>query len=759
MMRRKPLAALLLSLVSSAALAIEPFTIKDIRVEGIQRTDAGTVFNYLPVKVGDRIDDAKAAEAIKALYGTGFFRDVRIEGTDGVLIVSVLERPTIAQIEIAGAKEFDKDTLKKALKDIGLAESRIFDRSMLEKADQELRRQYISRGRYSAEVTTTVTPLERNRVAVNFAISEGEVARIAQINIVGAKVYREKDLVDEMQLTTPGWMTWYTKNDQYSKQKLGADLEALRSYYTNRGYLDFNIESTQVQITPDKREIFITVNVTEGEKYTVSNVRIAGELLVPEEELRKLILLQPGAVFSRAKLTETNKAIADRLGNDGYAFANVNAVPEVDKEKRQVAFTFLIDPGRRIYVRRVNVVGNTRTRDVVVRRELRQLESAWYDGSKIARSKERIDRLGFFNEINIETPSVPGAPDQVDLDLTVTEKPTGNILFGIGYSSGDGLVLSGSISQNNVFGSGNALAAQVNSSKVNRVFSVSYTNPYFTPDGVSRGFDLYQRNVDPTSLGVGTYKSSTIGAGVRFGLPLTETDTVNFGLATEQTELTLYLDSPQRYIDFANTFGLMTNSIIGTIGWARDTRDSILYPTRGRYQRLFGEIGFPVSSLAYYKLNYQHQWFTPVFSPFTLMLNGELGIGDGLKGKPLPFFKNFFAGGVGSVRGYDTASMGPRDTNDEFLGGKQRIVGNAELLFPFPGMKQDKSVRGSLFVDGGRIRGDGSQGDLESFRFSTGAAVTWQSPLGLLKFSYAVPLNAKDGDRLQRFQFQFGNVF
>ncbi len=759
MMRRKPLAALLLTLFSSAAMAIDPFTVKDIRVEGIQRTDAGTVFNYLPIKVGDKVDDAKAAEAIKALYATGFFRDVRIEGAEGVLIVAVLERPTISQIEINGAKEFDKDTLKKALKDIGLAESRIFDRSLLDKADQELRRQYISRGRYAAEVTTTVTPLERNRVAVNFAISEGEVARIAQINIVGAKVYREKDLFDEMQLTTPGWMTWYTKNDQYSKQKLAADLESLRSFYTNRGYLDFNIESTQVQITPEKKDIYITINVTEGEKYLVSEVRLAGEMLVPDEELRKLIQLKPGEVFSRAKLTESNKAIADRLGNDGYAFANVNAVPEVNKEKREVGFTFLIDPGRRIYVRRINVLGNARTRDVVVRREMRQLESAWYDAAKIARSKERIDRLGHFSEINIETPSVPGAPDQVDVDVTVTEKPTGNILFGIGYSSGDGLVLSGSISQNNVFGSGNALAAQVNSSKINRVFSISYTNPYYTPDGVARGFDIYQRNVDPTSLGVGTYKSSTIGAGLRYGVPITETDTVNFGLAAEQTELTLFIDSPQRYVDFANTFGLMTNSIIGTVGWARDTRDSILYPTRGQYQRVFGEIGFPVSSLAYYKLNYQHQAFYPIFRPFTLMLNGELGIGDGLKGKPLPFFKNYFAGGVGSVRGYDTASLGPRDTNDEVLGGKQRIVANAELLFPFPGMKQDKSVRGSFFVDAGRVRGDGAQGDFETFRYSTGAAVTWQSPMGLLKFSYALPLNAKDGDRLQRFQFQFGNVF
>lgn len=758
-MRRKPLSVVLLTLFASAAWAIEPFVVKDIRVEGVQRTDAGTVFTYLPIKVGDKIDDDKLSAAIKALYGTGFFRDVRLEAEDGVLIVSVQERPTTASIGISGAKEFDKDTLTKALKDIGLAESRIFDKSVLDRAEQEIKRQYISRGYYAAEVSTTVTPLERNRVGLTFNITEGDVSKIAQINIVGNSVFREKELLDQMQLTTPGWLTWYTKNDQYSKQKLSGDLETLRSFYTNRGYLEFNVESTQVSITPDKKEIYITINITEGPKYTVSDVRLGGELLLPEEELRKLITLKPGETFSREKLTESAKRISDRLANDGYAFANVNAVPEVDKEKREALFTFFIDPGRRVYVRHILISGNARTRDVVIRREMRQLEGAWYDAQKIARSKERVNRLGFFKDVNIETPAVPGVPDQVDVDVAVTEQPTGSLLVGLGYSSGEGIVVSGSVSENNVFGSGNALSAQVNSSRVNRVYSLSYTNPYWTADGVSRGFDIYQRNVDPSTLNLGDYQSRTLGGGVRFGVPISETNSINFGLAFERTRLILGGTAPQRFFSFVNQFGFTSTTVIGTLGWARDSRDSIQYPTKGQFQRIFGEAGVPGSDLKYGKINLQQQLFFPIYSPITLMFNGEYGFGGGYGGQPLPFFKNFYAGGVTSVRGYDSSSLGPRDVNDNILGGHERIVFNSELLFPVPGTKGDKSVRGSVFFDAGRIVGDGTQPHFESFRYSTGVAVTWQSPIGQLKFSFADPLRAKTDDKIQRFQFQFGNVF
>jgi outer membrane protein insertion porin family len=753
-------AALLALSWSTAVLAFDPFVVKDIRVEGVQRTDAGTVFSYLPIKVGDRIDDEKASAAVKALYATGFFRDVRLEAEGEVLVVIVQERPTISQIDIVGTKEFDKDTLKKALKDIGIAESRIFDRSALERAEQEFKRQYINRGYYAMKVTTTATPQERNRVAVNFTVEEGDVAKIANINIVGAQAFPEKTLISEMQLSTPGWLTWYTKNDQYSKQKLQADLETLRSYYTNRGYLEFSVESTQVSITPDKEDIYITVNIAEGPRYTFSDVRLAGELLLPEAELLRLITAKPGEVYSREKLTQSAKAISDRLGSDGYAFANVNAVPEVDRANRQAAFTFYIDPGRRVYVRRINISGNSRTRDEVIRRELRQLEGAWYDATRIDRSKVRIVRLNYFEDVNIETPAVPGSPDQVDLDVTVTEKSTGNLLAGVGYSSADGVVLSASVSQNNVFGTGNSLSASINTSRVNRTIAVTYVEPYWTADGISRAIEIYDKNVDPSSLPIAQYSSTTYGAAVGFGVPITETDTINFGGRFENTKLTLFSNSPPLYVDFVRQFGSVTDSFILTAGWSRDTRDSVLFPTRGLLQSAFGELGLPFGDLEYYKANYLIQWFTPLPLSSVLMLRSEFGYGGGLGNKTLPFFKAYYAGGVGSVRGYETASLGPQDAQGNTIGGRRKVVANAEVFFPLPGTKPgDQSVRLSVFADAGQIYDAGFQPTLESFRYSTGIGLAWNSPVGPLKFSYGVPINKKVGDKVQHFQFQVGTGF
>ena len=756
----KILSALLAALFAHAALAFEPFTVKDIRVEGVQRTDAGTVFNYLPIKVGDRVDDEKASQAVKALYATGFFRDVRLEVENDVLVVIVQERPTISQIDIVGAKEFDKDTLKKALKDIGVAESRIFDRSALDRAEQEMKRQYIGRGYYAVQVTTTVTPQERNRVAVNFTVEEGDVAKIAKINIVGAQAFSESTLISQMQLTTPGWLTWYTKNDQYSKQKLQADLETLRSYYTNRGYLEFSVDSTQVSITPDKEDIYITLNITEGPKYTISDVRLAGELLLPEAEFLRLVQVKPGDVYSREKLTASAKAVSDRLGSDGYAFANVNAVPEIDREKRQAAFTFYIDPGRRVYIRRINISGNAKTRDEVIRRELRQLEGAWYDSTRIERSKVRITRLNFFEEVNLETPAVPGSPDQVDIDVTVTEKATGNLLAGVGYSSADGVVLSGSVSQNNVFGTGNSLTASINTSKVARTIAVTYVEPYWTPDGVSRTIELYDKNIDPSSLPIAQYSSTTYGAAIGFGVPITETDAINIGVRYEHTKLSLFDNSPPAYVAFVKEFGSITNSYILSVGWARDTRDSILFPSRGLLQSAFAELGLPLGNLEYYKLNYLLQWFTPLPANLVAMLRGDFGYGGGLNDKPLPFFKAYYAGGVGSVRGYETSSLGPQDAFGNVLGGRRKIVGNAELFFPVPGTKAiEQAVRLSLFADAGQIYDAGRQPEFESFRYSAGAGLAWNSPVGPLKFSYGYPLNKKPGDRVQHLQFQLGTVF
>jgi outer membrane protein insertion porin family len=758
--RWAPLLACLAVWWALPALAFDPFTVRDIRVEGVQRTDAGTVFNYLPIKVGDRVDNEKASEAVKALYATGFFRDVRLDVEGDVLVVTVQERPTISQIDIVGVREFDKDTLKKALKDIGVADARIFDRSALDRAEQELKRQYINRGYYAMTVTTTITPQERNRVAINFTVEEGEVAKIANINIVGASVFSESTLISQMQLSTSGWFTWYTKNDQYSKQKLQADLETLRSYYTDRGYLEFLVDSTQVSITPDKEHIYITVNITEGPKYTVSEVRLAGELLLPEVELLRLIQVKPGDVYSRAKLTQSTKAISDRLGSDGYAFANVNAVPDIDREKRAAAFTFFIDPGRRIYIRKVNINGNQKTRDEVIRREVRQLESAWYDSTRIERSKVRISRLNFFDDVNVETPSVPGSPDQVDVDITVTEKPTGNLLAGVGYSSSDGVVFTGSLSQNNVFGTGNSITAAFNTSRLGRNIALTYVEPYWTADGVTRSFELYDRNLTPSSLPIAQYTSETYGAAVGFGVPITETDVISVGFRLEHTHLSIAPGSPLIYVDFVREFGSVTNSYILSGGWSRDTRDSILFPSRGLLQSAYAEIGLPFGDLYYYKTNYLIQWFTPLPLNTVLMLRSELGYGGGLGGKPLPFFKAYYGGGVGSVRGYETASLGPQDAAGNTTGGRRKIIGNAELFFPLPGAKTtDQSVRLSVFLDAGEIYDEGTQPQFESFRYSTGVGIAWNSPVGPLKVSYGYPLNQKPGDRIQRFQFQVGTVF
>ncbi|HVE51715.1 MAG TPA: outer membrane protein assembly factor BamA [Casimicrobiaceae bacterium] len=750
--------AAVLAIVSLASHAFDPFVVKDIRVEGVQRTEAGTVFSYLPIKVGERVDDERASQAVKALYATGFFRDVRLERQGDILVVSVQERPTISSLTFVGNKEFDTDTVKKALRDIGLAEARIFDRSSLERAEQELKRQYITRGLYSAKVVTTVTPQERNRVALNFSIDEGPATRIQRINIVGSKAFTEGQLISEMTLTTPGWTTWYTKNDQYSKQKLSADLETLRSFYQDRGYLEFAVDSTQVSISPDRENITITINITEGPLYKIGDVRLAGELMIDEAELRRLIRVKPGDTFSRGRLQASTKDISDRLGAEGYAFANVNAVPDVDRATNTASFTFFVDPGRRVYVRKVNISGNTKTRDEVIRREVRQLEGAWYDGPRIERSKVRIRRLGFFEpDINIETPPVPGSPDQIDLEITVTEKSTGNLLAGVGYSSSDGIVFSASVAQQNVFGSGNAVQLSVNTSRYNRTYSFLLTEPYWTVDGVSRTIELYQRKTDPTGLAISQYSSDTIGGALGFGVPITETDTINFGVRVERTDLGLFVDSPQIYFDFVNAFGNPTMSFIASAGWARDTRDDILYPSRGRLQSVYVEVGLPPGDLKYYKAQYVHQLFWPVYGNFVLMLRGELGYGDGYSDKTLPFFKAFYGGGVGSVRGYESSSLGPRDAFDHVLGGKEKIVGNAELFYPI--LKGDKSVRGSVFIDAGRIRGNGDQPEAESFRYSAGVGVAWNSPVGPLKFSYGVPLNEKPGDRIQKFQFQVGNVF
>ncbi len=759
-MKRFFLAGLVSALIASGAAAFDPFVVRDIRVEGIQRTEAGTVFSYLPVKVGDTLTNDMAAQAIKSLFGTGFFKDVRLEVEGDVLVVLIEERPAIASLEFTGTKAFDKENLRKGLREVGLSESRIFDRSLVERAEQELKRQYLSQGYYAAQITTTVTPLERNRVGITFAVDEGEIAKIHQINIVGAKSFREKDLLELFKLTTPGWMTWYTKNDQYSKQKLSGDIETLRSYYLDRGFVEFNVESTPVSISTDKQNIYITINISEGEQYAVSSVKLAGDLLLPEEELLKLVTIKPGTLFSREQVTATTKAISDRLGNDGYAFANVNAAPELDKEKKQVAFTLFVDPGRRVYVRRIQVQGNTRSRDEVIRREMRQMEASWYDGEKINKSRTRVDRLGYFDEVTIETPAVPGTTDLVNLNVNVKEKPTGNLMLGAGLSSSEGLVFSGSINQQNLFGSGKHVGVGFNTSKINKLYSFSYTDPFYTVDGVSRGFDLYMRDTDTTKLTtIATYATKSLGGGVRYGIPIGEDDTVNFGLSYDSTQVKITDYTPQRFKDFINQYGDKFSGLIGTLGWSKDTLDSRIYPMKGYVVRLGGEVGAG-GTLSYYRANLQYQRYFPIGRNYTLMLNGEFGLADGLGGHPLPFYKYYYAGGVGSVRGYKAGSLGPLDAvTEERFGGDRRFIANAEFLFPMPGGGLDKSLRLGAFVDAGWVWGIGDKMNVGDMRYSAGLSLAWSSPLGPLKFSLAQPLNKKDSDKAQRLQFQMGTIF
>jgi outer membrane protein insertion porin family len=760
MLRTGVIAAVLAALlaatsVPAAAQGFEPFVVRDIRVEGLQRTEPGTVFSYLPVKVGDTIDEEKARSALRALYATGFFQDVRLEAEGAVLVVFVRERPAIAQIDFSGMREFEPDVIRQALRGLGMAEGRVFDRSTLENAEQEIKRQYLSRGLYAAEVQTTVTPLERNRVGVNISVTEGEVAKIRGINIVGASAFPEEELLSQFVLRTPGWLTWYTKHDRYARERLAADLETLRSYYQNRGYLDFTIESTQVSITPDRRDIYVTVNVREGEKYTVSDVRLSGQTLVPRAELEKLVQLKAGDVFSREKLAATTKAISDRLGNDGYAFANANAIPELDKEKRTVAFTIVVDPGRRVYVRRVDVAGNSKTRDEVVRREMRQLEGAFYDASKIQLSRRRIDRTQFFSEVTVETQPVEGSPDQVDVVYTVKEKPTGAVLFGIGFSSVEDIALSAALTQSNVFGTGKYLSLNLNSGSVNTVYSLSYNDPYYTIDGVSRGFDLYRRETDASKLAVAPYATDAYGGGVKFGYPVSETISVDVGFNLESVHLDTFERSPQQYLSFVETFGNDYSYGSATAGWARDTRDSLIRTTAGSFMRASTEVG--AGDLQYYRLGWQQQWYRPLTRDLTLLLSGELGYASGYGARPMPFFKNFFAGGPGSVRGYRSFSLGPQDEDDNAIGGNRKTTGSLELLFPMPGAKQDPSLRLAAFIDAGQVYAN--KVELSELRYSAGLGLFWSSPIGPLRLSFGYPLNPESGDRIQRLQFTFGTGF
>ena len=756
--RARTVSSMVAMAFAANAWAVDPFTVRDIRVEGLQRVEPGTVFASLPFRVGDQYNDEKGSAAIRALFGLGLFKDVRLEVSGDVLVVIVEERPTVADVDFVGAREFDKDVLKKALREIGLTEGRPYDQALADRAEQELRRQYINRSLYGAEVVTTVTPIERNRVNLTFTVTEGEPARIKDIRIVGNRAFNEGTLKGLFDLDTGGWLSWYTKSDRYSRAKLNADLEALRSYYLSRGFLEFRIDSTQVAISPNKQDISITVNITEGERYVVSGVKLEGNYLGKEDEFKSLVTIKPGEAYNADQVAETTKAFSDYFGNFGYAFANVEARPEIDRTTNRVAFTLLAEPSRRAYVRRVNIAGNNRTRDEVIRREFRQFESSWYDGDKIKLSRDRVDRLGYFREVNVETSDVPGAPDQVDLNVTVTEKPTGSLQLSAGFSSADRLALGFSIKQENAFGSGQYLGVELNTSKYNRTLAFNTTDPYFTPDGISRTLDVYHRTSKPYEDQGGNYELVTSGVGLRFGVPFSELDTVFFGASVERTQIKPGTNIPAAYLAYANRFGYTSTSLPLSIGWSRDDRDSALAPNSGRLQRLAGELGV-AGDARYWRANYQYQHYLPLNKQYTLAFNGELGWGRGLQDRPFPVFKNFYSGGLGSVRGFDQGTLGPRDVTGATIGGPKKVTLNAEVITPFPGAGNDRTLRLFGFVDVGNVFGEKQRVELGELRASVGAGLSWVSPVGPLRLAIAQPVRKFAGDRIQKLQFQIGTSF
>jgi outer membrane protein insertion porin family len=752
------------------------FVVEDIKVKGLQRISAGTVYNYLPVTVGETFSDEKQGAAIRALFNTGFFKDISLERDGSTLVVNVVERPSVAKIAIEGNKDIKQEELTEALKKIGLAEGKVYNKQILDKVEQELRRQYFSHGKYGLKIKTEVTELTRNRVGIRITISEGRVAKIKQINIVGSKAFSNDDLKGDFELSTTNFLSFYSKDDQYSKQKLSADLEKLRSYYLDRGYINFSIESTQVDITADKKEIYITINIKEGEVYSLEKVKLSGELIVDPEELVKLVKVGPGEIFSRKNATETSKAISERLGDEGYTFANVNMVPEINEQSKTVAMTFFVDPGKRVYVNRINLKGNTKTRDEVIRREMRQMESSWAASGKIERSKVRLDRLGYFEEVGVETPPVVGAADQIDVNYSIKEKASGNLQAGIGYSQVQGIIFNANISQDNIFGTGKRVNFAFNNSQVLTRYNVGYRDPYFTLDGVSLGFNAGYVSRDGYQANISRYNTDTANVGFNFGIPLNEFDNLGFDVDLKNTNISDTDYSPYEVVKFIEDNGDQFLTLTTGLGWSHDTLDKAVFPTRGGQQRLSASATVPGSDLEYYKVGYKQEHYFPLASDFTFRLLGEVAYGDGYGNTDgLPFYENYYGGGSTSVRGFRDNTLGPKDNDPELIddlpasernkynelsrrpfGGSTKFLGKAELFFPVPFLSDVKSVRIGTFVDAGNVS-DGF--NFNYMRYSAGISGQWLSPFGAISVSAAQPFNSEPDDDVQNFQFTFGSGF
>ncbi|MED5510843.1 MAG: outer membrane protein assembly factor BamA [Pseudomonadota bacterium] len=756
----------LVMLCLSAAVMAETFTIEDIRVEGLQRISAGTVFNYLPVKVGDEMSDNDARGIIRSLYKSKYFNDVQVERQDNVLVIKVQERPAISSIELVGNKDMDSGELLKSLREIGFGEGQVFEQAMLERVELELERQYFSRGKYGVAIESEVTPLSRNRVAIRITMAEGVVATIKDINIVGNDSFEQEELTEEFQTTTGTLLSFITKDNQYSRQKLSADLETLRSFYLDRGYVDFTVESTQVSISDDKKNMFITINISEGDKYKIDEVRLAGNLIVPEEELFPLVTIKQNSVFSRKAITKSTENLTNRLGNDGYAFANVNAVPEIDREAKEVDLTFFVDPGRRAYVRRIQISGNSKTRDEVLRREMRQQESAWISTEKVEQSKSRISRLGYFENVNVETIPVPGVQDQVDLDFGVTETPSGSLSAGVGYSQSDGIIFNANVTQKNFLGSGKHIRFGFNNSSINTVYSFGYTNPYATIDGISQGFNAYYRKTDADEANIARYTLDAFGGDFTYGIPISEENRIDLGFGYERTEIDLpSTDRILRYEEFIDREGDSFDTVTLNAGWSSDSRNSAILPTSGIAQSVSAEVAIPGPSLQFYKLRYKANAYKPLSDDLTFAIRGEFGYGDAYGDtNEFPFFENFYAGGIRSVRGFQANTLGVKERtsrgDEEPVGGNLLVSGGAEIIFPVPFMdKTLKSFRLSAFTDFGNVYDVNQDFDAGLLRYSAGLSAIWISPFGAMTFSIAAPLKKEDGDETEAFQFSLGSTF
>ena len=748
------------SMVTQPVFAFTPFVVNDIRLEGLQRISVGAVFNYLPVQVGDEINNELSAKAIRALYKTGFFKDVRLEQDGETLVVFVAERPAISDITFTGNDQITSEQLSESLKQIGLSKGKVLDRSLLDKVKLELQRQYYSLGKYGVTIESNTTPLERNRIKVEIKISEGDDAKVYSVNIIGNKVFPESKLVSRLQLAD---ISMFTGRNQYSKQLLGADLELLKSYYLDRGYINFNIDSTQVSLTPDKQDVYVTVNISEGDKFTVRSVKLAGELIYTEEELLPLISLSEGDVFSRKETVDTTKRISDKLAEKGYAFANVNIVPDIDKDTRTVGLTLFVDPGRRVYVRRINISGNSKTKDRVIRREFRQMEGDWMSTKSVSQSRTRLDRTGYFEQVNVETPSVAGTSDQVDINYSVTERPTGNLTAGLGYSDTQGLLFNFGVTQENFIGTGKRVGLNVDNSQVTKKISVNYFDPYFTIDGLSQGYSVFYTNVDAQEANISNYTFDSYGANIVHAIPLSEIDRVSATVGYEHTELQLGSDQvSQDILDFVAENGSVYDTFPLQASWTRDSRNKRILANSGALTTLGTEVTLPGGNLSYYKVNARHLQYFPVGKITTLSTNLTLGYGGSYGDTSrLPPYKNYFAGGSRTVRGFESNSLGPRDEKfpDQSIGGQKQFIGNVELIIPNPLVEDEGSTRLAAFLDAGNVFGQDETVSLSELRYSVGLGLIWLSPVGAMRFSYAFPLNEKEGDKIQAFQFTLGSAF